>query len=129
MQKFMQSAGIKGGPPPAPQGEPTAEMREGMAQMERNFTLFLGHYLKPVGLYQPDFAALRASSVRIVPAVGQDSQGELAHKGGLGLAQALGTDAVVFPGAHGGFDSHAAEFALKLREVLGATARSGRAAR
>jgi pimeloyl-ACP methyl ester carboxylesterase len=129
MQKFMQSAGIKGGPPPAPQGEPTPEMREGMAQMERNFALFLGHYLKPVGLYQPDFAALKASSVRIVPAVGQDSQGELAHEGGLGLAKALGTDAVVFPGAHGGFDSHAAEFALKLREVLGATARSGRAAR
>jgi hypothetical protein len=26
--------------------------------------------------------------------------------------------AVVFPGAHGGFDSDAAEFAVKLREVL-----------
>jgi pimeloyl-ACP methyl ester carboxylesterase len=122
MQKFMQSAGIKGGPPPAPQGEPTPEMREGMAQMERNFSLFLGHYLKPVGLYQPDFAALKSSSVRIVPAVGHDSHGELANEGGLGLAKALGTEAIVFPGAHGGFDSHSAEFAVKLRQVLGATA-------
>ncbi len=129
MQKFMQSAGIKGGPPPAPQGEPTPEMREGMAQMERNFTLFLGQYLKPVGLYQPDFGALKASSVRIVPAVGHDSAGELAHEGGRGLAVALGTDAVVFPGAHGGFDSHAAEFGVKLRQVLGATAPSAKAAR
>jgi pimeloyl-ACP methyl ester carboxylesterase len=120
MQKFMQSAGIKGGPPPAPQGEPTPEMVEGMAQMERNFSLFLGHYLKPVGLYQPDFAALKASPVRIVPGVGQDSSGELAHEGGLGLATALGTDVVVFPGAHGGFDSHAVPFAVKLREVLAA---------
>lgn len=129
MQKFMESAGIKGGPPPAPQGEPTPDMLEGMAQMERNFSLFLGHYLKPVGLYQPDIGALKASSVRIVPAVGQDSRGELAHEGGLGLATALGTDVVVFPGAHGGFDSHAAQFAVKLREVLAAeasTAKGGR---
>ncbi|HAC45771.1 MAG TPA: alpha/beta hydrolase, partial [Chloroflexi bacterium] len=42
----------------------------------------------------------------------------LAHDGGLGLAERLGTPAVVFPGAHGGFGSHAAEFAAKLREVL-----------
>jgi len=129
MQKFMESAGIKGGPPPAPQGEPTPEMVEEMAQMERNFSLFLGHYLKPVGLYEPDFAALKASSVRIVPAVGQDSRGELAHEGGIGLAATLGTEAVVFPGAHGGFDSHAAQFAVKLREVLSAkasTAKGGR---
>jgi hypothetical protein len=27
-------------------------------------------------------------------------------------------EAVVFPGAHGGFESHAPEFAVKLREVL-----------
>jgi hypothetical protein len=47
------------------------------------------------------------------------SRGELAHEGGLQLAKRLGTEAVVFPGAHGGFDSHhAAEFAAKLREVL-----------
>jgi hypothetical protein len=37
----------------------------------------------------------------------------------LRLAERLGTQAVVFPGAHGGFDSHAEEFAVKLREVLG----------
>jgi len=36
----------------------------------------------------------------------------------LGLAKRLGTQAAVFPGAHGGFDSHAAEFAARLREVL-----------
>ena len=30
----------------------------------------------------------------------------------------LGTEAVIFPGAHGGFESHAPEFAVKLREVL-----------
>ena len=45
-------------------------------------------------------------------------KGELAHEGGLGLAKRLGTQAAVFPGAHGGFESHAAEFAARLREVL-----------
>ncbi len=54
----------------------------------------------------------------IVPAVGDASRGELAHEGGLRLAARLGTEAVVFPGAHGGFESHAREFAVKLREVL-----------
>jgi len=34
------------------------------------------------------------------------------------LAKRLGTEAVVFPGAHGGFESHAPEFAITLREVL-----------
>jgi hypothetical protein len=34
------------------------------------------------------------------------------------LAARLGTQAAIFPGAHGGFESHAAEFAVKLREVL-----------
>ena len=54
----------------------------------------------------------------IVPAVGDASRGELAHEGGLRLAARLGTEAVVFPGAHGGFESHAGRFAVKLREVL-----------
>jgi hypothetical protein len=96
-------------------------MVEGMARMERNFSLFLGHYLKPVGLYQPDIAALKASSVRIVAAVGEESRGGLANEGGIGLAAALGTDATLFPGGHGGFQSHAAKFAATLREVLAAT--------
>ena len=118
MQKFMAAAGIRGGPPPAPQGELTPEMLEGMAQMERNIAFWLGHTFGAVANYEPDFPALRAASTRIVPAVGEESRGELAHEGGLGLATRLGTEVVVFPGAHGGFDSHAALFAVKLREVL-----------
>jgi hypothetical protein len=34
------------------------------------------------------------------------------------LAKRLISHAVVFPGAHGGAGSHAAEFAAKLREVF-----------
>jgi pimeloyl-ACP methyl ester carboxylesterase len=74
--------------------------------------------VEAIGDYEPDFDALKSGSSRIVPGVGKESQGELANEGGLGLAKRLGTEAVVFPGAHGGFDTNALEFAVKLREVL-----------
>lgn len=119
MQKFMVQTRIRSGPPPPPPGEPTPEMLEGMARMQRNMDFWLGHSFRSVAAYRPDFAALKAASTRIVPAVGGESRGELAHDGGLALAKRLGTEAVVFPGAHGGFDSNAPEFAVKLHEVLG----------
>jgi pimeloyl-ACP methyl ester carboxylesterase len=118
MQKFMVQTRIRGGPPPAPQGEPTPEQREAMAQMQRNIDFWLGHSFRAIAAYEPDFTALKAGSTRIVPAVGMESRGELANDGGLGLADRLGTRAVEFPGAHGGFESHAPEFAIKLREIL-----------
>jgi pimeloyl-ACP methyl ester carboxylesterase len=108
----------RSGPPPAPPGQPTPEMLEDMVRMQGNMDLFFGPYVLAIARYEPDLAALRAASCRIVAAVGDDSRGELAHDGGLGLAKWLGTEAVVFPGAHGGFDSHAAEFAARLHEVL-----------
>jgi pimeloyl-ACP methyl ester carboxylesterase len=118
MQKFMVQTRIRGGGPPPPQGEPTPEEREAMAQRKRNMDFWLGHYFLAIGAYEPDFAVLKAGSARIVPAVGDKSRGQLAHEGGLRLAERLGKQAVVFPGAHGGFESDAAEFAVKLREVL-----------
>ena len=118
MQKFMVQTRIPSGPPPPPAGEPTPEMREGMAQMTRNMDFWLGHYFLAISAYEPDFDALKAGSSRIVPGVGEESRGELANDGGLNLAKRLGTEAAVFPGAHGGFESHAAEFAARLREVL-----------
>src|SRR5438067_7477165 len=96
MQKFMVQTRIRsGGPPPAPQGEPTPEMREAMAQMQRNMDFWLGNYFRAIAVYEPDFNALKAGSARIVPGVGDGSRGELAHEGGLGLAKRLGTQAVV----------------------------------
>ena len=118
MQKFMAQTRIRQAPPPPPSGEPTPEMREAMAQMQRNMDFWFRHYFQAIGDYEPDFDAMKSGSSRIVPAVGDESRGELAHEGGLGLAKRLGTEAVVFPGAHGGFESHAPEFAIKLREVL-----------
>lgn len=118
MQKFMVQTRMSSGPPPARPGVPTPEQREAMAQTQRNMDFWLGHYFRAIADYEPDFAALKAGASRIVPAGGEQSRGGLAYEGAVGLAQRLGTDVVDFPGGHGGFESHPAEFAARLREVL-----------
>ena len=86
----------------------------------------LGHNLT-MPAYHPDGAALRASGVRIVPAVGATSGGTMPHRGGEALAGLLGVEAVEFPGDHGGFvvkewspQNDPAAFADRLREMLDA---------
>ncbi len=75
--------------------------------------------------YQPDFDALRAASTRVVMAAGVGSDGELAHRGAVAVAERLGTTPVTFPSDHGGFlggeygqTGEPDAFAGKLREVL-----------
>jgi pimeloyl-ACP methyl ester carboxylesterase len=75
--------------------------------------------------FVPDLEALRASTVRIVPATGAEGEGTLARRGGEALARELGVEPVVFPGDHGGFalspmgpHNDPAAFAATLREVL-----------
>ncbi len=75
--------------------------------------------------FEPDLEALRASTVRIVPAIGTEGQGTLARRGGEALAKELGVEPIVFPGDHGGFTvspmsphNEPAAFAAQLREVL-----------
>lgn len=79
--------------------------------------------------YEPDFDAILAAPTRIVIAVGTESEGQLAFRGGIATAARLGTQVMLFPGDHGGFlggeygqagDPDA--FAATLREVLGASA-------
>jgi pimeloyl-ACP methyl ester carboxylesterase len=77
--------------------------------------------------YEPDIAALRAASTRIVIGAGEGSAGELAHRGAEAVAERIGTELVIFPSHHGGFlggeYGQAGEpeaFAAKLRDVLAA---------
>lgn len=75
--------------------------------------------------YRHDLDALRAAPTRIVVGVGAESQGQLARRGGEGVAQRLGLEPVTFPGGHGGFlgneygqPGEPEAFAATLRDVL-----------
>jgi pimeloyl-ACP methyl ester carboxylesterase len=88
--------------------------------------LMLFHNALHLTTFEPDFEALKRAPTRIVLAVGEESNGNLAQRGGEAAAERLGTEAVRFPGDHGGFmggeygqpPGKPAEFAAKLREVL-----------
>ncbi len=100
------------------QVEPTPEMLEDWARIGGNLEYFLAHGVRQISGYAPDVAALRGGPARIVVGVGETSAGQLAHRTALALAERLGTPPVTFPGDHGGFGSHSAEFAETLHKVL-----------
>jgi pimeloyl-ACP methyl ester carboxylesterase len=79
----------------------------------------------PVTAYRPDFAALAAGKTRVLIAVGIESGDSLTGRTSVATARALGQEAAIFPGNHGGFlgpeFGQAGEpeaFAARLREVL-----------
>ena len=85
----------------------------------------LGQNIVTCTHYEPEFDALRAASTRIVLAAGEESDGEMAHRGAEAVAERLGTTPVIFPSNHGGFlggeygqSGDPDGFAAKLREVL-----------
>ena len=105
-------------PDPAQFGLPTED------DGSRDDLLLSGNLAMPP--FEPDADALRASSVRVVPAIGALGEGGLARRGGQAVARLLGVEPVIFPGDHGGFAANdwspgndPAAFAAKLREVLG----------
>ncbi|MFI6321484.1 alpha/beta fold hydrolase [Nonomuraea sp. NPDC050556] len=65
--------------------------------------VLLGQNLITCTHYQHDFDALRAASTRIVIAVGAESDGEMACRGGLGVAERLGLTPATYPSGHAGF--------------------------
>jgi pimeloyl-ACP methyl ester carboxylesterase len=87
--------------------------------------LMLGHSVKYLTAYEPDFDAISRAPTRLVIGVGAASHDELASRGGKEVATRLGSEAVLFPGDHGGFlggeygqTGEPDAFAAKLREVL-----------
>lgn len=75
------------------------------------------------------FDALRTASTRIVIAAGAESEGELAHRGAIAVAERFGRATIMFPGGHGGFlgdeygqPGEPEAFATTLRGVLTAQA-------
>ncbi|WP_432122955.1 alpha/beta fold hydrolase [Streptomyces sp. S1] len=85
----------------------------------------LGQNIRGCTSHLPDFTALRAAPTRIVAAAGKESEGTLAARAALAVAEGLGTPLAVFPSHHGGFlggefGQHGApeEFATALRTAL-----------
>ncbi len=75
--------------------------------------------------YHLDVEALRASPVRIVVGVAEESGDTFTGRASVATARLLGQEAVVFPSHHGGFAGEETgypgrpkEFAARLREVL-----------
>ena len=102
----------------APEGKPDPETIAMMARFQENMEFFIGYEVPPFNKYVPDIAALRASSVRVVAAVGEASEGEPPYRAAVAVAEQLGTQPVVFPGDHGGFGVQPEAFAARLQEVL-----------
>ncbi|MDQ3881181.1 MAG: alpha/beta hydrolase [Chloroflexota bacterium] len=85
----------------------------------------LGQNMLTCVQHEHDFDALRRASTRIVVGVGAESEGEMAHRAGVAVAERLGTAPVTFPGGHAGFlggeygqNGDPAAFAATLRKVI-----------
>jgi pimeloyl-ACP methyl ester carboxylesterase len=128
MGKFIVLSGLKGpipadfadapAPNPADFGLPTED------DGSRDDPL-IGQNIVTTTHYEPDFDALSAAPTRIVVGAGAESEGELAHRAGVAVAEQLQTEAVIFPSHHGGFlggeygtKGEPDAFAATLRQVL-----------
>lgn len=105
MAKFIALVGIKGEIPAEFADQPVDPAMFGLPTEDDGTRAdpLVGQNLISCTLYDHDFDALRAASTRIVIAVGIESEGELAYRGGLGVAERLGIEPVVFPSNHAGF--------------------------
>jgi pimeloyl-ACP methyl ester carboxylesterase len=92
-----------------------AERSEQEAAEDRRFFL---HTMRPTTEWVPDVRALRSGNTRVQIGLGQDSAGQLCDRTSRALATALGSEPVIFPGGHTGFEDDPAAFETRLREVL-----------
>jgi pimeloyl-ACP methyl ester carboxylesterase len=117
MAKFSAGLGMadQGSP-----GEMTPEMMEAMGRIGGNLEFFVAHVIRPVSSYRPDITALQAASSRIIVGGGDESRANPhpVYRAAETLGERLGTGLVIFPGHHGGFGTHPAEFAATLRDTI-----------
>jgi len=121
MAKFLANAGIDPGALPSSDDLPEPVI----AQLRRDNEYFLGYQLLGTVSFRPDLAALKATSTRVVVGAGATSAGQTAHRTAAALAERLGAPLIEFPGDHGGFVGHPAEFAAVLERTLAGPAGTG----
>ena len=76
------------------------------------------HMMRPTINWQPDVAALKAVSSRVIIGIGAASAGQYCDRTSRVLADRLGIEPTLFPGGHVGFAEDPVAFAARLREVL-----------
>ena len=128
MAKFIATTGFKGEFPADPSEVPVPDPAAFGLPAEDDGSrddVLLGQNLISCTHFLPDVDALRAAPTRIVFAAGAESEGEMAHRAGVAIAERLGTRAVTFPSHHGGFlgpewgmGGDPDGFAVTLRDVL-----------
>jgi pimeloyl-ACP methyl ester carboxylesterase len=97
--------------------EPDPATLEMMGRLSKNMEFFIGYEVPPFARYSPDFDALAGASV--VTAVGDLSHPDLPYvRAAHTVAQRLGVPTLTVPGDHGGFGSHAGDFAEALHKGL-----------
>jgi pimeloyl-ACP methyl ester carboxylesterase len=107
--------------PAADQAEPAADQADAEARVSRNLELFASWLIPHIGNYMPDMAGLRAATTRIVVAIGAQSlPTHMTYQTSRALAEQLGVELAQFPGDHFVEAGDPAEFAARLRAVLGA---------
>jgi pimeloyl-ACP methyl ester carboxylesterase len=119
MRKFLLSIGVlgeEGSRQLAAMPEPDPVPAPAVPQTDNDF--FYANQIRATTGYRPDLKALSEASTKILVGVGATSAGQLAHRGGLALAEHLGLTPTEFPGDHGGFAGEAPAFAERLRQVL-----------
>jgi pimeloyl-ACP methyl ester carboxylesterase len=79
---------------------------------------FFTHEIRGTTRYLPDIPALTSGRSRVIVGFGADSAGLVTLQTSLALAELLGSTPVEFPGDHGGFMGHPAEFAATVQKVL-----------
>ena len=76
------------------------------------------HELAASTFWQPDLSRLRENGVRIIPAIGEESAGQLCDRTTRALSAAIAEPVVLFPGDHTGFVDAPDAFAAQLRRIL-----------
>ena len=91
------------------------EMTERMAG---NLDLFVAHELGPIAGYVPDVATLKEHAAKLVSAAGETSGEQAACRAACALAERVGIEVSLLPGAHGGWGSDPQDFADRLDSLL-----------
>ncbi len=113
--KFMRTANIE-----LPEG--MLEMMFGPDRDARHLAderRWIAHELRATTGWQPDLAALRTASPRVIVGIGTDSAGQLCDRASRALAAELGIEPTMFGGGHTAFAEAPERFAAELRAVLG----------